>query len=543
MAIEAGSERARGLGRVAWLVLAVAWFATLQVRPMLDPDEGRYAEIPREMAASGDWLTPRLDGLKYFEKPPLQYWATATAYSVFGLSEWTSRLWTVGLAFACLPLVFAWTRRLYGVNAALAALVALAVSPYFGIIGHLNLLDAGFAFFLTGSVFAFTLAQTELTGSPAERRWMLVAWVAAALAILSKGIVVGVLTGASLIAYSLVERDLRPWKRLHAAIGLPLFLLVCAPWFVAVSLRNPDFPGFFFIHEHFARFLTTVHQRVEPWHFFLPLLLLGVLPWIWWLKGACLRAWRDRPDSPFKPLRFLLIFAAVTLGFFSASGSKLAPYIQPMFPPLAVMVGVCVGERRAFLRSVSVVCGGIAVIVGVGLLVYSSRHNSFIPHLAIEWVAVGMVAALAGMVAVRVGRGSWIPAVGLAAGVALAWQCFMVAFTAIPPVRSARDLVAATRPFVHPQTELFSVGQYRETISPYLQRTLTVVRFTGELEFGMNAEPGKQASSAAEFVSRWNGSHDAVAFFGPNLWDEYRKQGLPGRVIAADFYTVVVSRS
>src|SRR6185437_12895927 len=147
-------------------------------------------------------------------------------------------------------------------------------------------------------------------------------------AILSKGIVVGVLTGVSLIAYSLLERDIRPWKRLHVALGLPLFLLVSAPWFVAVSVRNPDFPGFFFIHEHFARFLTTVHQRVEPWWFFLPLLLFGVLPWIFSVVGASRRAWQDEgAGGQFKPLRFLLIFAAVTLLFFSASGSKLAPYI------------------------------------------------------------------------------------------------------------------------------------------------------------------------------------------------------------------------
>src|SRR5690348_1125533 len=180
MATEAGRVRARGIGWLGWAVLAAAWFATLQVRPMLDPDEGRYAEIPREMVASGDWLTPRLDGLKYFEKPPLQYWATAAAYSVFGLTEWTSRLWTVALGFACLPMVFEWTRRLYGTRAGLAAVVALCVSPYFGIIGHLNLLDAGFSFWLTGAVFAFTLAQSAEIGSREEGRWMRLAWLAAA---------------------------------------------------------------------------------------------------------------------------------------------------------------------------------------------------------------------------------------------------------------------------------------------------------------------------------------------------------------------------
>src|SRR5580704_8067351 len=115
--------RGSGLGLLAWIVLALAWFATLQVRPLLDPDEGRYAEIPREMLASGDWVTPRFNDLKYFEKPPLQYWATAATYEAAGVHPWSSRLWGVGLAFACLPLVYAWTRRFYGAGSALAALV------------------------------------------------------------------------------------------------------------------------------------------------------------------------------------------------------------------------------------------------------------------------------------------------------------------------------------------------------------------------------------------------------------------------------------
>jgi 4-amino-4-deoxy-L-arabinose transferase-like glycosyltransferase len=530
---------------LGWLVLAAVWFATLQVRPMLDPDEGRYAEIPREMVASGDWLTPRLDGLKYFEKPPLQYWATAAAYSVFGLSEWTSRLWTVGLAFACMPMVFAWTGRFYGLGAGLAALVALGVSPYFGIVGHLDLLDAGFAFWLTGAVFAFTLAQSSEPGSRDERRWMIIAWLAAALAILSKGIVVGVLTGASLVVYSLLERDLRPWTRLHLAVGLPLFLIVCAPWFVAVSIRNPDFPGFFFIHEHFARFLTTVHNRTEPPWFFLPLLLLGVLPWGLAIAGACSHAWRDTGPTPqFKALRFLLIFAVFTLVFFSASGSKLAPYIQPMFPPLAAILGAHVAERAGFVKGTAVRTAVLVSVVTVGLLIYSAIHNSFIPHAAVIWAAVAITAVLAAVITCRTKGGAGLaPALATAAAGALAWQCFLTALAAVPPARSARDLVTAARPYVHPQTVLYSVGQYRETISPYLERTLIVVEFTGELQFGLQAEPGAQTATAAEFVARWGASTDAVAFFGPKLWESYRRQGLPGRVIAADNYTVAVSRT
>jgi 4-amino-4-deoxy-L-arabinose transferase-like glycosyltransferase len=497
------------------------------------------------MVASGDWLTPHLDGLKYFEKPPLQYWATAAAYSVFGLSEWTSRLWTVALAFACLPMVFEWTRRLYGTRAGLAAIVALGVSPYFGIIGHLNLLDAGFSFWLTGAVFAFTLAQAAEVGSRDERRWMLLAWLGAALAILSKGIVVGVLTGVSLIAYSVLERDGRPWTRLHLAAGLPLFLLVCAPWFVAVSIRNPDFAQFFFIHEHFARFLTRVHDRVEPWWFFLPLLFLGVLPWGLSAARAALHGWRDAGPTPrFKPLRFLLIFAAVTLLFFSASGSKLAPYLQPMFPPMAALLGTYVTSRSTFIRGTAIRTASLVTFVALGLLVYSAIHNSFVPHAAVLWASAAILAVSTAVIVAWRERQDWTtPALVTALAGALGWQCFMTALGLVPPARSAKELVAAVKPYVHPQTALYSVGQYRETVSPYLERTLTVVDFEGELRFGLLAEPGKNQASGPDFVARWRASTDAVAFFGPKLWDLYRRQGLPGKVIAADNYTVAVSRS
>jgi 4-amino-4-deoxy-L-arabinose transferase-like glycosyltransferase len=363
-----GLHSVRGLGWVHWLVLAALWFATVPWHPLFEPDEGRYAEVPREMVASGDWITPRLNDLKYFEKPPLQYWATAALYSVFGLSEWTARLWTVGLAFLCLPLVFAWTSRLYGYAAGCAALIALAVSPYFALIGHLNLLDAGFTFWVSGTVFAFTLAQSAAVGSPAERRWMGLSWAAAALAVLSKGLAVGVLVGLTLVLYSLIERDVRVWRRLHVGVGLPLFLALAAPWFLAVSWRNAAFPEFFFVHEHFVRFLTTVHQRTEPWWYFGPILLIGVLPWLGRALGTVRDAWVDsEADQTFKPLKFLALFSIVTVLFFSLSGSKLAPYILPAIPPLAALAGARVSSYPRFLQRTARASGALLLLAAAGL--------------------------------------------------------------------------------------------------------------------------------------------------------------------------------
>ena len=534
-----------------WLVLALGWFVTIQVRPLLDPDEGRYAEIPREMLASGDWVTPRFDDLRYFEKPPLQYWATAAAYRLFGVSEWSSRLWAFGLAFACLPLTYAWVARLYGRGAALGALTALAISPYFLVIGHLNLLDAAFTFWLTAAVFGFALAQSAPERSADERRWMLAAWAAAALAVLSKGIVVGVLAGAALAVYTLTTRDYRPWRRLHPLAGVALFALIAAPWFIAVSLRNPSFAEFFFVHEHFTRFLTTVHQRVEPWWFFLPLLLGAVLPWLPALLRAAVGSWRERARAPapagaavaFNPVWFLAVYAAVTLVFFSASGSKLAPYILPMVPALAAVTGAGTRTPRRLACFGARLGAALVVLGAAGLIVYSARRNSFVPHQALYWAAAAAAAALAGAAVsfiARVSERVLVVAAGL--GAILAWQGLLCEYTVIPPTRSARDLVNAVRPFVGAHTPLYSVGQYRETVSPYLGRTLQLAGYEGELRFGLDQEPQRRMS-LAQFAQRWSAESSGVAFFDPGVWDSWRRRGLPGRVIAADNYTVAVSRS
>jgi 4-amino-4-deoxy-L-arabinose transferase-like glycosyltransferase len=533
----------RVAGWLPWVGLALVWFAASQLYPLLEPDEGRYAEIPREMAASGNWVTPRLDGFKYLEKPPLQYWATAALYEAFGVSELTARAWPLALAFFTLPLTFAWTRRLYGRHAAVAALSVLATSPVFVLVGHINLLDAAFTFWLTGVVFAFVLAQMEAIGSRGERNWMLCAWLAAALAVLSKGIVVPVLVGGALIAYSLVQRDWRPWRRLHPALGLPLFLLVAGPWFLAVSRANPEFARFFFLHEHFARFLTTVHKHGEPWWFFLPIVALGLLPWLPEMRAAVRRAWRTSATrESFEPLRFLLLFSGVVVGFFSISHSKLPPYILPLLPPLAVVLGVHVADRPGPLRRAAWIAAVATAVVAGGLVVYALRRYDALPPQLAGWGTGAVTVAMLAALNIRTRHSPLRNAVPLVLGSLLAWQCLIVAYASPPMTRSARTLVEAVRPYVRAQTALYNVGQYRQSIPVYLARTLTLVAYEGELEFGMQQEPGLNALTLEEFRRQWRGSVDAIAFFGPDIWQAMAGEGMPGRVLASDRYSIVVSR-
>ncbi len=530
-------------GWILWLGLAVAWFCTTQLYPLFEPDEGRYAEIPREMAASGDWVTPRLADLKYFEKPPLQYWATAALYKVFGVNEWTARAWPLALSFLCIPLMFVWTRRLYGPSAAAAALGALAASPFFVLVGHLNVLDGALTFWLTATVFSFTLAQCAPAGSRGERNWMLGAWLTAALAVLSKGIVVPVLAALTLVAYCIVQRDFSNWRRLHIALGLPLFLAVTAPWFIVVSLRNPEFAGFFFVHEHFARFLTTVHRRAEPCWYFVPFAALAVLPWLIDLRRAIDRAWRQPPGPEgFRPLRFLLIYAAVVLIFFSLSQSKLPPYILPMVPPLGAVLGIYLAERPGALRRAAWIAAGIVVLASGGLVVYALRRYDAAPLQPIAWGAVAIGAAMTA--ALNIGERHTIlrNSAVLAAGSMLAWQCLMVAYGSPPSAKSARTLLHTVHPYVQADTPLYSVRQYRQSVPPYLQRIPQLVGFVGELEFGLQQEPQRNSITLDQFKDRWAEHTEAVAFIEPKTWRALEEEGFPGRVIASDRYSTVVSR-
>ncbi len=154
------------------LAVAILWFSNIEYRKLIKPDEGRYAEIPREMVVSGDWVTPRLNDLKYFEKPPLQYWATAVAYALFGQHQWTARLGAALTGFAGMVLVgFAGT-RLFGREAGLYAAILLGGSALYVLMAHINTLDMGVTFFITLGIAGLLLAQQAGTDVRARRNWM-----------------------------------------------------------------------------------------------------------------------------------------------------------------------------------------------------------------------------------------------------------------------------------------------------------------------------------------------------------------------------------
>jgi 4-amino-4-deoxy-L-arabinose transferase-like glycosyltransferase len=536
---------------IVTLVLAILWFAQIEQRQLLEPDEGRYAEIPREMVATGDWITPRLNDLLYFEKPPLQYWTTAAAYELFGQHNWTARLWCVLTGLAGVALIFYTGRRVHSNQAGIYAALMLSSSVlYFGG-AHINTLDMGLTLFLEMTAFALVLSRRP--GAPAleARVWIHVAWLAAGLAILSKGLVGILLPAAVFTVYSVVYRDAATWKKLSPSTGVPLMLLVALPWFVAVMHSNPDFAYFFFVHEHFTRFLTSEHHRHEPWWFFMPVLFIGALPWTVSMLESLIHALRTRiRNESFHAYGFLAVWIIIVFAFFSVSNSKLVSYILPLFPPLALLAGIRISEAGPNMaaRQILVSAGAALLIFAVALLVLISRsaqHPVELRTAHAAWLMAGIVLWCGGTVCAFVAtrKGKIGTAIAIMTITALAvYQLALIAFDRLGPVKSTFVLAQQIKPYLNDTTTVYAVQMYPQALPVYLGRTLTLVDYQGELAFGLDREPHKGIATLPAFQERWRTGHDEIAVMYRETFDALAAARLPMEVIGADPRRVAVRR-
>jgi 4-amino-4-deoxy-L-arabinose transferase-like glycosyltransferase len=517
--------------RVAVLLGALlVWFLPLGSYRLFNPDEGRYAEIAREMAASGDWVTPRLDALRYFEKPPLQYWATAATYEIFGESEWSARLWAALTGFLGLLLTGWIGTRLYGATAgALAALVQAGALLYLGLARILTL-DMGLTATLELALCGLLLlARPERKDADSRLgAWLLALGVA--LAFLAKGLVGILIPGAVGVLYMLLRRDwalivrARPWWTVFT-LGV-----LAAPWVLLVEQRNPGFAQFFFVHEHFARFLTRVHQRYEPDWFFIPVLLVGFMPWTALLPAIARHGWREcRAGNG--TVQMLVIWLIFGLLFFSVSQSKLVPYILPLFPALALLAGRSLAAlEAAAVRRALLIGSAFWLVLGVAVLL--AWHE---PAMAARLdIGAGflLAALLTAVAAWRAPKAGAVAAVATATLGSLALLTVLLpAAKQMPQQRSIEALITAAAAQLQAGTTIYCVDDYEQSIPFYLKRPCTLVGYRGELDFGLRQEPERWIPDLAQFAARWQGESDAMAVIRAESYLELRRMGLPMRVI------------
>jgi len=545
---------------VLLLVFTAIWFSNLDYRRLVHPDEGRYAEIPREMVASGDWITPRLNGIKYFEKPALQYWITAAAYSIFGTHEWTARVWPALSGFAGVLFIGYVGLRLGGPKLGLYSAAVLGGSAASVLNAHILTLDAGVTFWMSVGLGSLFIAQRDDATRGEERGWMLAAWAALALAVLSKGLIGLALPGAALVIYSLLQRDWSVWRRLHLFGGAVLFLVIAAPWFIAVSLRNSEFFDFFFIHEHFARFLTSQARREGAWWYFIPVLLVGILPWVTVLLWTARRVWTDAPTgrNGFSWQRFALVWSAFIFLFFSASGSKLPWYVLPIFPALALTLGwqLTVLPQTTLTRLMLPLVAGMGLITLVALLAYSAIASRFASaHEPLDqllgygvWLKTACVVAFAGgilgLVHLRSDRRT-AAVLTFSLSALAAVMLMLTGYDTLGETRSAKTIVsrvvAANGP-LRADVPFYTVRMYDQTLPYYLGRTVTQVEHDDELAMGIASEPDRAIATESEWLRRWSGATQAYAIMEPEEYARLQSDSVPMRELARDARRVIVSR-
>jgi 4-amino-4-deoxy-L-arabinose transferase-like glycosyltransferase len=467
-------------------VLALAF--NLGGYPLFDPDEGRNAEVAREMAESNDYLLPHLDGLPYLDKPVVYFAAAAAVMEVLGPTETAARLPAYLFTLATIAVIVAFARRRWGADAGWLAGLALATTPLVLVYARTTIFDSALAFSTTVAILAFWDERPVL------------AWAAIGLGSIIKGPVAILIPLATMLPYALLTGGERPLRRLFPLAGLAVFGLVALPWFLAVSRRIPEFPHYVFVRETFERVTTTRFHRTAPLWYYLPILPVAAFPWI---VPALARlkdwrwAWLARRVNPHAQEAILL--ACWVLGpllFFTLNKSKLPQYMLPLIPAFAL------AAARLLTRAPDGRAGGIdvarrtyisiAAVLGLALISLTLWLPAPITLTPAERAAIPPTALALGVALLVSAALVWLGGRPAQPRPALAIMGYAIVVMAIPIVSGqlldavGEDRSAAVMAHVIQNsgegarpTEVLGIAAYPPSLPFYLRRTIPVATATG----------------------------------------------------------------
>lgn len=535
---------------VAAISLVVYLFG-LGWTPLANPDEARYAEIAREMLASGDFVTPRLDDVVYFEKPPLTCWTVAASIALFGPGELAARLPSALFGVLGVSCTYVLGRSIGGPAAGRWSALILGSSLLYFALARVLLTDMAVASLITATLACFLLG---VRAPPGRRRRLLFygLYCSAAGATLAKGLIGFLLPGAIMFLWLAIYRQWRRLRPIYLPSGLLLFLVIAAPWHILVALRNPQWANFYFIHEHFARFVTAVHDRAEPWWFFLPVMLVGLFPWTGLLWPALRGALRnpDRARDERADLGLLVVWGGFILLFFSLSHSKLVPYILPALPPFAVLGGVALTGGRAVavrgftVRAFSLAAGllGAALLVGTTQprLVARLEHGSAVRQFAILAGMILVAGSAAAWLMLRNGRGAEALRIML-----LTSAGFFATLVLVSPGiarSSTRDLARVFLQEAGPKARVLHYKEFFHDFTYYAGRPVDVVDGIGELEVRLDPVAARSGRfiDDGEFARLWRSPGKLYVVARADAASAWLDQaGAGGRVLARSYNHVL----
>ena len=496
---------------VLTILIGLLFGILLGSAPLEAPDSARYAEIPREMVVTHDYLTPHLNGVKYFEKPPLFYWLQAGAIKLLGTSELAVSVVNAGLALLCCLIVYYIGRRFYDHETGFWAAIILATSGVFFALTRIITLDMALTTFLTAGFALFLCGQQEVQPN---KRWQYFSamYVAFAAAVMTKGLVGIILPGLIILTWIAIFRRWCDLKKYCIFRGTLIFLALTVPWHLLVQLKNPEFANFYFIEQHFLRYLTPYAGREEAWWFFGAVVLLGLFPWTCFVGqslGYHLRCVFQR-NRVYAPTVFFLFWVMIILVFYSFSYSKLIPYVLPAFPPLALLIGNYLARHLALTKSRGIYWGlmifsVLGVVLGVGSMVVGAKLVN-LPQTSF-YVLAGLAVLSGAVTFLATRRNNY-------AGLWALSLTFMLVLTSLNPLvtvannHALKPLVAILQAKLTAQDEVIGYNNYYQDVPFYLRRRITVVNAFGELSFGVEHQPETKAwmIDTETFLKRWLGT-------------------------------------
>ncbi len=464
------------------LITSLFFGVFLGSRNLSAPDELRYSEIPREMIVYQDYVIPKINGVKYFEKPPLFYWMQVANIKAFGLNEWSLRLATAFMGLLGVLATYGFTRRIYNRKTAwMSALILSSMILYFSM-AHVITLDMTVSVFITLSLYSFYFSVKNK-----QPLCIYLGFIAVAAGMMTKGLIALIFPGVIIGLWLTLFKRWREVKWPHFFAGFILFVILTAPWHIIAQLHAPEFWHFYFIEQQFLRYATSIANRYQPWYFYIPVLILGTLPWSVFLPSALLKLkkseWKRRWHNENE--YFFLIWFLFVLLFFSASNSKLIPYILPGLPPIAIIIAHYLSIYRKNFTKPFV---NIYLITNLILILAILNVGYFDNH-------------------------------------------------------TIKSLILKVESNISPQDDVVAYHGYHQDLPFYLKRIITVNGSFDELSFG--AEHGKTERwmiDDSDFKKRWLSTQTLYVFISSKKYDEFKReyQDQPGIIIASEQNNLVI---
>ena len=313
------------------------YFFRLEAMPIGDSDEGKHASTSKDMVISGDWITPKYNGENFYDKPPLYNWLAAISFKLFGFTALAARLPAAFLGLGCVMITYWLARTMFGSVVAFLSALVLATSAEHIVLSRAVVHDISLAFFVSLTLTLFFVGyKNERHRKPA----FLFGYAAAGFAVLAKG-PIGLALPVMIVGLFLIyKKQLKLLREMQIGWGLLIFLAIAAPWYILISVRNPDYLGYFLLEKNFGSFLSQHSRHQEPFYYYFPVLAGGLFPWSLFFPLALYRAFRAKAALHGDGIIFALIWFSVIFIFFSTANSKLGTYILPLFPAASVLVGV-----------------------------------------------------------------------------------------------------------------------------------------------------------------------------------------------------------